>query len=392
MHIDRQTIRQLIQHRAESCLSLYLPLEDGGDGPEQDVIRLRNLLREAERQLAARGLSDRTIGNRLDPIRRRIDSRQLPRRGGVSLALFLDGEEEHSLELPFSVPAFVWCGERFHVKPLFAVTDAPPTVYVLALSQRRVDLFRIDDDHVVPVPLRDAPRDFADAMKFDDPERQLQYHSGAPPRAGGQRDAIFHGHGTAADDAQQKKRLLEYCRMIDAALVARLQDEKAPLVLAAAEPLRSIYRVANSHRGLLDASVEGNPDEVHEDELRRRVREHIRGGGPDALAEEVQRFHAAEPHQLAVRELRTVLAAAHQGRLRTLFVSLHDHVWGRFDPATELVQLRKEREPTDEDLLDAAAAQCAATGGRVFAAESRTLPDGQVISAVLRTTTVSAGA
>ena len=367
-------------------------MEDGGDGPEQDVIRLRNLLREAERQLAARGLSDRTIANRLDPARRRLDGRQLPRRGGMSLALFLGGEEEHSLELPYSAPAFVWCGERFHVKPLFAVTDTPPTVHVLALSQRRADLFRIDYDHVEPVPLRGAPKDFADAMKFDDPERQLQYHSGAPPHGGGQRDAIFHGHGTAADDAQQKKRLLEYCRMIDAAIVARLQDGKAPLVLAAAEPLRSIYRTANSHRGLLDASLEGNPDGVREDELRRRVRDHIRGGGPDALAEEVQRFHAAEPHQLAARDLKTILAAAHQGRLRTLFVSLHDHVWGRFDPAAESVQLREEREPTDEDLLDAAAAQCTATGGLVFAAESRTLPDGLAVSAVLRTTAVSAGA
>ncbi|MDY7108116.1 MAG: hypothetical protein SYC29_05715 [Planctomycetota bacterium] len=391
MHIDRQTIRQLIQHRHEPCVSLYLPLEDGGDGSQQDVIRLRNLLREAERQLAGRGLSDRAIAQRLEPARRRLDGRQLARHGGAALAL-LCGDREHAFKLPYDVPAFAWCGERFHVKPLFAVTDAPPTVYVLALSQRRVDLYRVDDDHVEPVTLPDAPNDFADAMRFDDPQRQLQYHSGAPPRGGGQRDAIFHGHGTAADDAEQKKRLLEYCRMIDTAVVSRLRDDRAPLMLAAAEPIQSIYRTANSHRRLLNATLEGNPDELRPDELRRRVRAHIRGTGPEALAEEVEQFHAAVPRRLASRDLETILAAATQGQVRTLFVSLHDQVWGRFEAASGSIRLHEQREPTDEDLLDAAVAHCAATGGRVFAAEARTLPDGLAASAVLRSAAVSDGA
>jgi len=47
--------------------------------------------------------------------------------------------------------------------------------------------------------LGDTPRKIEDILKYDDPEKQLQYHTGTSSGKG-KRSAIFHGHGVGTDD------------------------------------------------------------------------------------------------------------------------------------------------------------------------------------------------
>jgi len=54
---------------------------------------------------------------------------------------------------------------------------------------------------VKEVELENTPQSLSEAFKYDDPEKQLQFHTRAPA-AGGERAAMFHGHGVGKDDAK----------------------------------------------------------------------------------------------------------------------------------------------------------------------------------------------
>jgi hypothetical protein len=83
-------------------------------------------------------------------------------------------------------------------------------------------------------------------------------------------------------------------------------------------------------------------------------------------------------------KLKEVVPAAYHGRVETLFIAVGFQQWGTFDPATNTVQVHEEAEPSDEDLLDFAAAQTLLNSGTVYAIEPEKVPDETLLAAVFR--------
>lgn len=54
--LRRDELKALMQKRADSCVSIYLPTHRAMPDTQQDPIRLKNLLAEAEKRLIAAGL------------------------------------------------------------------------------------------------------------------------------------------------------------------------------------------------------------------------------------------------------------------------------------------------------------------------------------------------
>ena len=70
----------------------------------------------------------------------------------------------------------------------------------------------------------------------------------------------------------QKVLLRQFARNVDKALRPLLTGSGIPLVLAAAEPLASIYRSVNTYTHLVEATIEGSPEAMTEAELGERAR------------------------------------------------------------------------------------------------------------------------
>src|SRR5262249_43614089 len=70
----------------------------------------------------------------------------------------------------------------------------------------------------------------------------------------------------------QKTRMRQYARQVDQALRPLLNGLDVPLILAAAEPIDSIYRSVNNYPHLLATSLPGNPDSSSDAELTRSAR------------------------------------------------------------------------------------------------------------------------
>ncbi|UCC73598.1 MAG: hypothetical protein JSV86_03270 [Gemmatimonadota bacterium] len=378
--INRQELRTLIEERASLCVSLYLPTHRTGAETQQDPIRLKNLLRQAEDRLRNNGLRRADAEKILGPARRLQVDRSFWQHQSDGLAVFASPETFRSYRLPFRFSELVVVTDRFHVKPLLPLLSGDGRFYILALSQKEVRLLQGTRHSVGEVSLDYVPRSLAEALGGEERERQLQFHTAA--RGG---SAIFHGHGSAGDVSEHKKDLLRYFQQIDRGLQDLVCAERIPLVLAGVDYLLPIYREANTCAQLVEEAIVGNPDGLSADELHDEAWTIL-----EPYFAEAQRRAAAKYLELvgtgkSSRDLDRIIPSAYQGRVDSLFVAVGVQRWGSVGETGGDVVVHEERRPGDQDLLDLAAVQTLVHAGDVYAVSPDQIPDAQSpVAAVYR--------
>lgn len=380
--LNRDDLRELAQGEPP-CVSLYLPTHRAGAETQQDPIRFKNLLREAEERLEADGAGAAEI---LAPARGLLDDHPFWQHQSDGLAVFLSPAIRRLYRLPLGFEELVVVGERFHLAPLLPLLGGDGLFYVLALSQNRVRLLAATRHRVREIDLRDIPASLADALGYDWEQRSLQFHSSAPrgvagPTSGG-RAPIYHGHGTGVDD--EKEEVTKFLQLVDNGVRRLLHEPSAPVVVAAVDWVASLYRDLTKLPNLVPEAVEGNPDEASADELHRRALEKVEPRFETDRAQAAERWAAAAGTGRTGDRVEEVVLAAADGRVDTVFVGPSAHRWGRFDPRRRRVDVHDRRENGDEDLLDRAALEALLHGGAVHAVPADQVPGGGEIAALYR--------
>lgn len=352
-----------------------MPTHRTGDN-EQDPIRLKNLLKEAENQLINSGLPASDAGEILEPARRLLPDAYFWQHQGDGLAIFLAPALFHYYQLPYSFQEIAVVAERFHVKPLLPLFSEDGAFYVLAVSQNRVRLLQCTRYYAREVTPEAVPESLAEALKYDQPEKQQQLHSiGSGP-------AIFHGQGVGKDD--NKVNILRYFQQVDRGLHELLREERVPLIIAAVDYLHPIYREANTYSHLLDETIEGNPDELSSEELQERAwaiaQPYFERDRDSAL----EQYGEAMSKGIATSDVKQAVLAAYDGRVSTLFVALGIQQWGSFDLESRKIHLYEEKGHGTEDLLDFATIHTLTKGGAVYAIEPGQVPGKTSIAAIFR--------
>lgn len=377
----------LLAHEGSRLLSILLPMTLGGPKTVQNAIRLRRLLEKAEDELVETGLNRPQSRVRLAEARALLHDAGIWRNGGKGAALFLDDRgTPRFMHVPIPLPEHVSVGRQYHLRHLLPMFAGDAQVHVLALSQDAARLFDVTRWTIAEVPLPNGtPRSFAEATRFDDPERQLQWHTGAQQiGVANLRAAVFHGQGVGTDELLEKKRLSEYCHMIAAGVQRVLARSTQPLVLAAVEPSASVYRQANHYRFLHGEYVQGNPDETKQRDLHEQVWSMMEPTLRQRLDAERARYAEAAGSGLASADLREVLIAARNGQIQTLFVREGGPIWGRFDRNAGEVAVHEERQKGDDDLLNVAARDALVSGAVVLPVSAADMPEGALVAATFR--------
>jgi hypothetical protein len=347
----------------------------------QDPIRFKNLLREAEERLKAAGLPSQGAKKLLKQAKTLIKDGLFWQYQADGLAAFVSSDLFCHYRLPIKFDELLVVTDRFHIKPLLHLFTNDGRFYILALSQNEVKLFQCSRYSIREVELEDVPRSLSEALKYDDPEKQLQFHTRAPA-AGGERAAMFHGHGAGKDDT--KDSILRFFQQVDQGLTKILREERAPLVLAGVDYLLPIYRQANSYSYVMEEGMTGNPEGLKPEELQKEA-----WGLVEPYFLKVQQEATAQYQQLAggdraSNEIEKIIPAARDGRIDFLFVAVGVQQWGTFDPITFSIHLHEEPEPGDEDLLDFAALHTLLNAGMVYAVKPEEVPDEAPVAAVFR--------
>ncbi len=385
--LTRDDLRTLSRKHNGLCVSIYMPTHRAGREVQQDPIRLKNLLGNALDRMVTGGVRAPEARELLKPAEMLLHNGLFWQHQSDGLALFVSPEMFHHYRLPFDFEELVIVTDRFHIKPLLPLLSGDGRFYVLALSQNEVRLLQGTRYSVSEVDLEDVPESLAEALRYNDPEKRLQFHTGTrTPGSKGERPAIFHGQGVASAD-DPKDYILRYFHQVDEGLHGLLlRGEEVPLVLAGVDYLLPLYKEANSYPHLVDEGIEGNPEAMSAEELHEHawaiVHPLFLSARKEAAA--LYRQLAGAGSEQASSDRKEIIPAAYHGRVDTLFVAVGLQQWGAFDPETNAVHLHERAEPGDEDLLDFAAIHTLSNGGSVHAVEPEKVPDDAPLAAVFR--------
>jgi hypothetical protein len=316
----------------------------------------------------------------LEPARHLLDDSRFWQYQAEGLATFVAPGVLRTFRVPLRLEELTIVGPRFYLTPLLQLLTGDGLFYVLALSQNQVRLLAGTRDHIAEVEFG-GPASLAEALQYDDPERQLQFHTGTPA-AGDRRAAIFHGHGTGIDDA--KINILRFFQQVDRAVTGLIKGAPLPLVVAGVDYLLAIYREANTHPSMLPEGIPGNPEGLRPDELHARAWPLVEPRFLSAREQAATRYRELKGTGRTSNDVRDVLPAACDGRVEVLFVAVGTHVWGTFAPDARAVELGEEDPGRIEDLLNLAAVHTILTRGMVYAVPAAHMLDGALVAAVLR--------
>jgi release factor family 11 len=368
LHTDVPTHAQLdrlLAAREPWSVSIYLPTSPSSRG-EAERIELKNLEGEASRQLQEAGApraEAAAIAEELDDL---IDDDEFWRYQARSLALFLTPTTSTTFRLANNLTSSVEVSDRFHLKPLLRAITFPHSAFLLALAQNSVRLLEIDPDlEPVEVAISDLPKDVASAAGKSSI-----------------RDPAPVGRIQGAEG--RKTRMRQYARRIDEALRPLLSGLDLPLILAAAEPMASIYRSVNSYPHLLAAGLPGNPEAVSDGELAESARRVLDDVYATELRTTQETYMLRASQRRASSDIADVARAATYGLVDTVLVDIDEVVPGYVDEESGAVSFDEAGDAVNYGVVDEIARRVWLNGGRVLAVRRDDIPGKGSVAAILR--------
>jgi hypothetical protein len=367
LHTDvptRSELEQLLAVREPLCVSLYVPTSPLTQEAERGRIELKTLTSAAMRQLEDAGAARREVTELREPLEELAADDDFWSEQARSLAVFAAPGGVRTFRLPNRLTSEVEVGDRFYVKPLLRAVTFPQAAFVLALAAGGVRVVEVAAEgpaQVVDVP--GLPADLANSLG-----------------AAVERSQSARLIGAEGD----KVRLRQFARKVDQALRGLLAGRQLPLILAAAEPLSSIYRSLNSYAALAAIGIPGNPESLTDDELAAAARTVLDELYAAELAAVRETFGARFHDGRASGDLATVARAATAGAVDTLLVDIDDKVPGLVDEETGALALAEHDDAASYGVVDEIARRVVLSGGRVVAVRRDDLPDRTPVAAILR--------
>ena len=376
--LTRNNLKLLMEIHRGPCVSVFMPMHRSGPETQQDLIRFKNLIREAEERLITRGIPAPEARELLESAQKLFQGDLFHQHQSDGLAMFLSPEVFRTYMLPFVFKELVIVTDRFHIRPLLPLLSGDGRYYILALSQNKVRLLQGTHYSVNEVSLADAPKNLAETLREDDSSKELQMHSGISGGEG-KLSSVTHGH-----EVDSKENIKRYFRRIDKGLHELVRDERVPLVLAGVDYLHPIYKEVNTYPHLIEDGIGGNPEGLSAKELHAQAWTVVRPYFQKAQQEAVDQYKQFINSGRTSNRVRKIILEASHGRIELLFVVPDFQQWGTFDPSTDELHLHKKEKTGDEDLLEFAAIQTLLNGGTVYVVEPGTMPDTGSLAAVFR--------
>ncbi|MFN6979369.1 MAG: hypothetical protein ACK4OP_14655, partial [Gemmobacter sp.] len=181
----------------------------------------------------------------------------------------------------------------------------------------------------------------------------------------------------------QNVLLRAYARAVDAALRPVLAGRSEPLILAAADPMRSVFRSVSSYGGLVAATIDGAPGRDSDAALAEAARPILDALHAEHMEKTRSLFAARGSEGRATTQITDAARAATMGAVDTLIVDIDVVIPGTVDDAG-VVSLASGESAATYGVVDEIAGRVLANGGRVLAVRAEDVPEGAPLAAILR--------
>jgi hypothetical protein len=368
VHTDiptRADLEQLLSVRDAASVSIYMPTTPEERG-ERDRLEFKGLAAEALEQLTAASAERHSVRDLRELLDDLADDDEFWARQAHSLAVFATPTRARTFQVANRLTPMVEVSDRFHLKPLLRSATFPQAAFVLALSQNTARLVEVSAD-APPTEVRvpGMPSDAASAVgkasiADRSPDRRLQGSEG------------------------QKVRLRQYARRVEEALRPILNGLDLPLILAATEPLESIFRSVSTYPHLAHPIIAGNPDTKTDGELADASRQVLDELYAEDLRELRARYDERVSQGRASDDLAAIARAATFGAVDTAFVDIDQTVPGFVDEADGALTLEDTDDAVNYGVVDEIARRVLLARGRVLAVRREDVPGDGPAAAILR--------
>src|ERR1700731_1533103 len=389
LHIDIPTLAEfkaLALIKGETCVSLYLPVSPLVENIRANRIAFKDIAREALSQLREAGADKSKIAvleERFDhvagaghDVQDEDKVRKLQRAKpdpidefwhyqANGLAVVATPDMMRMFRLPNRPKPLAEVADRFHLTPLIRAMTSPHDVFVLALAEESVRLIHAFANFP---PQRQQVPDLPGSG--EEATRRPSFHVRAPRR----RLQNLEG---------EKVLLQQYVRKVEHAIHGVLAGQSAPLVLAAEEPLASMFRAANTYPRLADEMIGGNPEMRTDAELEDAAIPILDRLYSRELKAVIARYDELKPRR-ATTDVSYAAHAATAGAIEQLLVDLDAVVPGLVSDVDGSVIYSASDDAEAYCVVDEVARRALYTGARVMGARKDELPDRAPLTAILR--------
>jgi len=374
--------RALLEDEGKSLISIYIPTHTkGGEVKEgKDILQFKNILKKVESKLKELEVPESTIKKRLSKASKLLDDQDFWYEQSEALAVFIGPHKFEKYRLPIQVKPFFDISVTYNIQPLLPLMRENGQFYLLALSREQVRLFGCTRYTLQELPLNNyAPTSMEEALKWDDPEKSLQYHSGGSSTGA----PIFHGQGKTKD--VEEKNLKRFFDLIDHGIHDMLDNRVIPLVLAGVDEEIGAYRKANKYPALIEDFVSIDPNSKKDDELRDMAYDKVKSHLQKERQKAIDRYHKLSGSDKSTTSIDKIIRAAHYKEIDALFLEpTVEDVWGTFDPNLDRLEIHDDYKNGDLRLINKSAIETLRNGGDVFIVGSESMSTDTRAAALLR--------
>lgn len=382
--ISRDQLEVLAASAGEPRVSLYLPMDPTYPQTEQNRLRLRRAIDQAEAELQSRGSDPAAIRDVLAAAQDLEQDDAFRRMTGThGLALLLAPGDPRGWRLPYTCPESVDVGPAFYLAPLTRLLHWHLDFFVLSLSAKTVRLCRSTRTAMQSVELPPhTPHSEQEYLAGTEVGRPIRFQNGVRVSPAAPQIPTIHGQTSYKDDA--KLRLHEYVQVVARGASKGLQSSGLPLVLVAVKELHPIFREAFSGSELVEPGIEGSPDELSDPEIHQQAVRLLETVPTGAWRGIVERYERAARSPRGTIALDQIVPAAVEGRVDALIAAFGTRVWGTWDAKQRRVSFRDGSDPQRVDLVDMAVRETLVHGGDVCIVPPDQVPEQAVAAAAFR--------
>ena len=372
-------------------VSIYFPTHRQGPETATDHSKLDKALDEAKERLAggdqplmSRNQADRMLAQAWSVVRQE----SFWQHQGDGLACFVsqtaEGEPQtRFVQLDGETPTLTVVSDTFHLRPLLLAAARDGEFHVLTITRDNVSLFRGNSDGLSKLEPEGMITGIADVTWKTDYEQQTGFHSDGRSggivgdgfdagKGGAGQDGVprYHSFGVSPedyDDVEFEKFLSRVAKDVEAELV----NSDSPLVVVADSRTVGWYKNQSSYRHLV-GDVQKNPQDFTLDALHEAAWEIVRPHLNKDRDADLERLEGrlASGDEPASNELSTLVKAASEGRVDTLFLARHPdgeaRAWGTYDAETRAIDYKDDKTAGAQDLVNLAAVETMRNGGAVM--------------------------
>lgn len=369
LHIDlptRAQIEKLIEHRAQPTVSIYLRTTPLTQDAQADRIELKNLLKAAVAEMEEFGTPKRAIWPIEESINHLIEDDDTWAYQANSLAIFASGDRIETFRLPNKLTSMVEVSDRAHIKPLLRAITFPHNAYVLAISYGAARLIEVSADlpaHEINVP--GLPKDFNQAL--------------------GKRSHTENRKDMASGESTSESALLNrYARAVDQALKPFLRGHERPLIVAANEPMVSIYRSVSTYPHTATQAITGSFDHTPAHEIAAATRDILDEIYAEQVADFARLYDLRAGQGRATNDVAQTARAATFGAVDTLIVDMDEIVHGTVSEEDGAVTFADGPCAGTYGVVDEIVGRALKSGARILSARRADVPGEASLAAVLR--------